>query len=85
MSWNFRMCGLSRDVLKKSVAAQSAPDAIKAEVCARIDAVPIFDEGKQAIFIESSGHLDPKQDRPWYSVDEIKIRVWAIPFNNTPL
>lgn len=84
MSWNFRKVGQNKDLLKAAVQAEFAPQAIKDEVCARIDAIPTFET--HAILVESSGHLDapPDMTRPWKGSYDIKIHVDNVPFINTP-
>jgi hypothetical protein len=83
VSWNFRKAGTIKDALKASVQAEHAPQAIKDEVCARIDDLTIGDH--QAIYAASHGYMMATDARPWKGVDEIKITVTLIPLIDTPL
>jgi len=100
MSWSFRKVGTIREALKASVQAESAPQAVKDEICARIDGIHIFSSAKQsapqasqsnelpkgqAIYVASHGHLDADTWHPYRGFDEMTIRVINIPLIDTPL
>ena len=91
MSWSFLKAGTVKDVLKASVQQESAPQAVRDEICKRIDQ-EFLNAGwgnrmeiGRAILVESYGHFDTSADRPYNGFDDMRIRVRTIPLINTPL
>jgi hypothetical protein len=62
MSWNFRKAGKDVAALKAAVQVESAPQALKDEVCARIDYQRAHYPNAAAILVHSYGHLETTSD-----------------------
>lgn len=88
MSWSFKKVGTNREAVKAAVQVDtSTPQAVKDEVCARVDAEFrgkwFSADGEtanagSAVLAESYGHLEADPARPWKGMDTILIRVQTV-------
>jgi hypothetical protein len=83
MSWNFRKAGKDKMALKAAVQAESAPQAVKDEICARIEGCDLEKHYPGcAIVVETFGHLG-SEPRPYNGLDMMVIKVQPVSYIDT--
>ena len=87
MSWNFRKAGKDKVALKAAVQAETAcPQAIRDELCARVDGMNMDYYPGSALLVHSFGHLEAQDaPRPWNGCGDLKLSVEVVPYIDTPL
>lgn len=85
MSWGFKKVGKLQEELKAAVQSESqCPQAIRDELCLRIDQSFIHLQPGQAVMAESYGHMGDTV-RPYNGTDTLLVRVHTVPLIDTPM